>query len=236
MNEFQIKRDQVKSPPHLEHHESHAKNTNIPHLTPGLFSSPENILQLQRAIGNQAVIQLLGAIQLHDLNSKTHSYGVIQYCKEKDEKKKKKKDFDEALFVNKDGSYYTTNGVTFSTKTIDTLENFINQYDVAVNQDFRKKQSLDKKFSDSLSKIAIGLTNIIDFIESNRYLNKFLDSVIHPKTGLSFIQYVDKCKLGNDCNNELAGLLRGCLSTLEFVKPEKDQEEKDEKKKQDEKD
>jgi len=83
MNELQIKHDRVKSPPHIEHHDSHVKNTNIPHLTPGLLSLPENILQLQRTIGNQAVIQLL-----------KDSYGVIQ-CSDKEPKMPGLKEEDE---------------------------------------------------------------------------------------------------------------------------------------------
>lgn len=106
------------------------------------------------------------------------------------------------------------------------LIEIIRQYNAHPDEDVKRGASAGK---DITGKIGVGLCNLIDFIARHgKGMEVMLDHIYHPHVtkganigrrnatykGKSFSQIVNMCKLGEQCNNELAEALLECLSTL----------------------
>jgi hypothetical protein len=126
-----------------------------------------------------------------------------------------------------EGAYYSNDkGASLPEPLYFELIEIIRQYDAAPDEDVKRSASAGK---DITGKIGVGLCNLLDFITRHgRGMEVVLDHIYHPHVtkgsnigrrnstykGKSFSQIVNMCKIGDQCNNELAQALRDCLSTL----------------------
>lgn len=196
-----------KLPPHkntTSHgpaHQALAQATPRPDAHALARLTPSRVLHLQRTLGNSAVVNLLKNKQFYT------SPNSIQ-----------------CMYLHEE------TGLEISDEQYERLMELIQRYDVGVMSDFAKGKADDDVALSEEARIGVALSELNSYINeqwprrAQRFAWQFV-SAKDKKGSFNFLELLEQCVKGQQCNNVLAERLRLCLQTFTHIEESEESED-----------